>query len=253
MNTINLTQTATTPRVLFDAERGVLVIGGRSIMEDSRSFYQPLIEWINEYIEAPRNTSIVIDLEYFNTPTNKFLQSIFYILGKNRNRGYSTIVYWIYDKDDEDIWESGHEFSNRSQIEFVYLARINYAIERLKIDETDTTPKVDLDPVNAILDITGYSNQPDLRTFYMPLIEWLSIYIKEPQNTSVNINLRNINATTSRFLQIFFTMLSEIKYQGFKVLVNWFYSSSDEESLNLGKEYSSVTGLNFNFINKSEI
>jgi hypothetical protein len=248
---ISLKQTKSSPKVLLDAERGVIEFEGRSIMEDARDFYEPLIEWLGEYVETPRNTSVRIDLEYFNTTTNKFLQAFFNILASIRTKGFSVVVYWLYDQNDEDIWESGQEFYNRAEIDFIFIERTNSPIETIEIKESEISPMIRLEPVNGTIEIAGKSILPDPKSFYTPLIEWLSKYIKEPKDTLVSINLEKINTTTNRFLQLFFTMLSEIKLEGFKVQVNWLYNKSDEDNWESGRDYSSFSGLEFNFIERT--
>ena len=250
MEKIALFQTNSAPKVMFDAERAILVLQGKSTMEDAITFYDPLIEWVSEYIETPRNTSVVIDLEYFNTPTNKFLQALFSKLALIRNKGFSVIVYWLYDKDDEDIWESGYEFSNRAETEFIFIERVNYVIGRIEIKKTEVSPNVIMDPGNGIIEIEGNSNLLDPKSFYSPLIEWLSIYIKKPKDTIVTINLENVNSITNRFLQLLFTMLSDIKLNGSDLLVKWFYNNRDEDNFKSGQDFASLSGLEFNFIER---
>ena len=62
------------PTVVFNAVNGQLHIIGRSILENSIRFYEPLLEWIVTYIKNPASkTEFHMELEYFNTSTSKYL------------------------------------------------------------------------------------------------------------------------------------------------------------------------------------
>ena len=77
MEDLSLEGTAKTPTVDFKSA-GELLIKGRSIPENSIEFYKPLIEWISNYSENPKeNTLVNIQLEYFNTSSSKCILDVF--------------------------------------------------------------------------------------------------------------------------------------------------------------------------------
>lgn len=66
--------TPKSPQVNFNAETGVLLLSGRSIPENAREFYRPMIEWVEKYNTSPKQqTTFDICLEYFNTSSSKAL------------------------------------------------------------------------------------------------------------------------------------------------------------------------------------
>ena len=103
--------TPKTPKLSFDPESGVFEISGRSIPENSTDFYDPLLNWLDKYIEAPQEmTNVTINLEYFNTSSSKCLIEIFRRFEKLKINGNSINVKWFYEEEDEDMFESGQDF-----------------------------------------------------------------------------------------------------------------------------------------------
>ena len=66
-------QTKSSPEIILDPG-GIIRIKGRSILENASDFYQPVLEWVEEYVRVPAAlTCIDINLEYFNSATAKVL------------------------------------------------------------------------------------------------------------------------------------------------------------------------------------
>ena len=101
-----------TPMVHFEYDTGNFTISGRSIPENSIEFYQPAMDWLEEYIKDPRNdTEITVRLEYFNTSSSKCLVEIFRKLEGIYEEGKVVNIMWFYEQEDEDMLESGQDFS----------------------------------------------------------------------------------------------------------------------------------------------
>lgn len=75
MEDIIIEKTSKTPAVHFNYNENRLEIAGVSIPEDADSFYNPLMEWIESYVEKkrPEATTMVLKLIYFNTSTSDYL------------------------------------------------------------------------------------------------------------------------------------------------------------------------------------
>jgi hypothetical protein len=111
MEKLELDGSYKTPQIFFDPVDGILEISGRSIPENSFSFYHPVMEWLDEYIESPASeTKIHIRLEYFNTSSSKSLVEIFRKAEKLLEKGLKAEIYWYYEEEDEDMFESGEDF-----------------------------------------------------------------------------------------------------------------------------------------------
>lgn len=111
MENIVIEGTSKTPQVEFAAEKGELLIKGRSIPENSIEFYKPLIDWIDDYANnAQQATNVNIQLEYFNTSSSKCILDVFKRLEQIKNSGKQVTVKWHYELDDEDMLEAGEDY-----------------------------------------------------------------------------------------------------------------------------------------------
>ena len=111
MDSYYLSATHKTPELNFNFTNGIFEISGRSIPENSIEFYRPLLKCLDEYIKDPKkDTHLKIILEYFNTSSSKCLVEIFRRLEKLHKEGQNLKIDWYYEKEDEDILESGQDF-----------------------------------------------------------------------------------------------------------------------------------------------
>jgi len=119
MNPLDIKGTNDTPRILFDPDNDIFEITGRSLPEDVVTFYQPVLEWLDEYSHHPNErTEFIFKLIYFNTATSKLIQDILSKLENIYQKGYDVKVIWFYEKDDEDMKELGEEFKEYVEIPF---------------------------------------------------------------------------------------------------------------------------------------
>lgn len=120
MELLNIEGTPKTPTVNFDPANGVLEIKGRSIPENAIEFYKPLVDWLTEYANASKSTTVVnIQLEYFNTSSSKCILDVFKKLEAIQNGKLSSInINWYYEEDDEDMLEAGEDYQAIINIPF---------------------------------------------------------------------------------------------------------------------------------------
>jgi hypothetical protein len=122
MDTISITGTSKTPSVEFNSEKGMLEIKGRSNPEDSKIFYRPLINWVDDYVSHPPDkTTVVIQLEHFNTISSKSLLDLFKRLKTIINDQKQVEVNWYYEKDDEDLLDAGKNYEHITGIPFTMI------------------------------------------------------------------------------------------------------------------------------------
>lgn len=116
MNTINIEETKSTPRVELNPD-GNLLFQGRSLPIDPAGFYNPIINWILEC----RSESINLDLrlDYLNTSSAKQLYTIMLFL-KNNSSVKSFTINWYYEGGDEDGYNTGREFESLIEIPFKF-------------------------------------------------------------------------------------------------------------------------------------
>jgi len=119
METIKIQGTEDTPKIMLDAENDILEISGRSLPEDVSSFYEPVLNWLNEYAENPNKKTVFnFKLTYFNTASSKLLLDILMKLEEMHEKGNEILIRWHYPEDDEDMAEAGEEYADIVDVPF---------------------------------------------------------------------------------------------------------------------------------------
>jgi hypothetical protein len=119
MKVLDIKATNDTPKVLFDPQNEIFEISGRSLPEDVVLFYQPVLDWLEEYIEDPiEYTEFVFKYVYFNTATSKLIQDILFKLEQLHENDHKVKVIWYYEEDDEDMLDLGEEFEEIVDLDF---------------------------------------------------------------------------------------------------------------------------------------
>ena len=122
---VDIPRTERTPEIVLDrsGEVGKIKFIGRSLPDDARTFYQPILTWIEDYfVNAHPTTVISFDLEYFNTSSSKMLLQIIRKFQKLEDQHKEIKVEWYYLEDDEDILESGETFQDLTNVEFDFIS-----------------------------------------------------------------------------------------------------------------------------------
>ncbi|GAJ23667.1 unnamed protein product, partial [marine sediment metagenome] len=100
METIKIKGTDDTPNVILDAENEIFEISGRSLPEDVTVFYDPVLNWLNEYTETPNDKTIFsFKLVYFNTASSKLILDILMKLEEMHEAGKEVLVKWHFPDD----------------------------------------------------------------------------------------------------------------------------------------------------------
>jgi len=119
MDPISIPGTPKTPTVNFSADSGIIEIKGRSIPENSIEFYKPLVDWLDAYASTPSlQTTVNIQLEYFNTSSSKCILDVFKKLENIFKSHNEVVINWYYEEDDEDMLEAGEDYQSILKIPF---------------------------------------------------------------------------------------------------------------------------------------
>jgi hypothetical protein len=122
---VEIPESERTPRLLLDKKEGIIKVEGRSLPENSNTFYNPVLEWIDKYVANPKEeTKIVFDLEYYNSSSSKMLLQLFKKLSELKKNGKNVLVDWYYLEGDEDMLESGKTFEELSELSFDYICYV---------------------------------------------------------------------------------------------------------------------------------
>jgi len=105
------------PVINFNYQTGVCEISGESYMEDTFKFYEPVINWLRDYIKEKKAVIFNLKLTYFNTSSSKFILEILEILKIYKKEGNSVNVSWYYNKEDPDMLKEIDEFVDEAGIE----------------------------------------------------------------------------------------------------------------------------------------
>jgi hypothetical protein len=121
MEAIKLKQTAATPKVILDANAGLMEISGASIPEDADGLYIPIITWLEEYATKPNERTVFnFGLRYFNTSSSKFLLDILLLLKNIYDNGHEVLIRWHTEANDDDMKETGYDYEEIIRVPFEY-------------------------------------------------------------------------------------------------------------------------------------
>lgn len=121
------------------------------------------------------------------------------------------------------------------------------------IEASKETPLVSLNSEKGVFLIDGecVSETPD--EFFNNITNWIENYSKNPyKTTTLTINLRGINISSSKFLLNIIYQLESMYKSGFQVKIRWVYKNGEDGNYELGKDYSEMASVPFDFIETVE-
>ncbi|MCB2196358.1 MAG: DUF1987 domain-containing protein [Bacteroidetes bacterium] len=120
-----------TPSIKFDSESGLFQIHGYCLPENSFEFYNPIIQWLDEYIINPNDkTKFDIRLIVLNTSSSKMFIDIFRKINKMVEMKNSDVsVVWYYEIEDEDMHELALQYEEICKAPFKIIGTEHRLIE----------------------------------------------------------------------------------------------------------------------------
>ncbi len=111
MKNLTLESTKYTPDIKLDADTGIISMVGKSYPENTFEFYQPVMDWIEEYFAnyAKNKTTVNMEIIYFNSSSSKLFFDFFDVLDEAKEN-HNIKINWIYDKENESALEAGEDF-----------------------------------------------------------------------------------------------------------------------------------------------
>jgi hypothetical protein len=120
MEPIYLDGTNRTPFVSLDPS-GKFRIRGRSIHENPSKFFDPILDWVEAYLNDPRETTVFdIELEYFNSGSSRYILDILTLL-MERKADKKLIVNWYFEDGDDDLLERGQYYESILNTKFNFI------------------------------------------------------------------------------------------------------------------------------------
>jgi hypothetical protein len=123
MRSLHIDGSNHSPKVIFLPD-GNLEISGKSLPEDSVSFYGPVLKWITECDIEKLN--ITIQLDYMNSSSAHQI-SKFLIYAKDNPRIQNCNVNWYFDTDDEDSLDFAQDLEYMTDFNFRF---VEYSTEQ---------------------------------------------------------------------------------------------------------------------------
>ena len=113
-----------TPFVNFDAESGKLEISGRSLADPIANFYQPLIDWLDDYIAEAKPLSILsLNFEYLSNESIKHLLILMKKIEFIGGRGNKVLINWHYPAGNIEMIEAGEDFRSIVKVPFQLISK----------------------------------------------------------------------------------------------------------------------------------
>ena len=123
MNLLTIKATTTTPKILCDADKGLVCLEGDSYPENSFEFFKELLTWIEDYLSTMSHPlNLELCLVYLNTSSVKIMMDIFDLLEEAHSKGREVSVNWFYDSRNERIVELAEEFKEDCTFPFLITA-----------------------------------------------------------------------------------------------------------------------------------
>lgn len=122
MKPLVIESTEDTPKVVFDSARDFFEISSKSLPEDSNTFYAPVADWLKNYIQSPKEESnFVFHFDYISTSSTKQVMKLFIMINELA-KTKKVNVSWKYDRDDDDMMQTGKRLQNLTTLDFKYVA-----------------------------------------------------------------------------------------------------------------------------------
>lgn len=119
-------ETKSSPSVDFDPAVGVLSVQGQSYPENAFKFYEPILEWADDYLrQLPPEAEALLQFQmpYMNTSSTKCLMMLLDKFESAYSQGKRVAVRWICNVDNESELECAEEMMEDLSLPFDIVTR----------------------------------------------------------------------------------------------------------------------------------
>lgn len=96
-------QSPKTPQIDLNQLTGEIIFSGKSIPENAAKVYEPVLDWVKQYIlNARPTTNLRFNLEYFNTATSLWLAKILKVLIRINEPDYVLFIHLYFPVEEFD-------------------------------------------------------------------------------------------------------------------------------------------------------
>ena len=122
-------------------------------------------------------------------------------------------------------------------------------MEKVIIEPTRTTPLINFDPDEGILEMKGRSSPENARDFYNPVFEAMDkIASSSLEEITFNFEFEYFNTSSSKCLFRILKAANDIHQSGKTVHVNWRFDEDDEDMQESGEDLESLLDIEFNYV-----
>lgn len=116
------------------------------------------------------------------------------------------------------------------------------------LESTVETPEIILDKEEGKFRFAGRSLPENPKTFYAPIKSWLQAYIENPcATTHVTFMYDYFNTASSKVIMEILDLFKEVEKRNGKLIIDWYYHEDDDDMLEAGEDFESITDTVFNF------
>jgi hypothetical protein len=125
MEKLIIKETLNNPRIILDAGKKRYEISGKSFPENSKAFYQPVIDWFkNVPVPAPEKIRLSFMLDYISSSSVISIKQLLTKIKEQNAKGADIDVLWHYDPTDPDIKEIGEGYEKVVGIKLQFVANL---------------------------------------------------------------------------------------------------------------------------------
>lgn len=125
-------------------------------------------------------------------------------------------------------------------------------MERLTMEATKSTPKIDFNPEKDKLLICGESYPENPFDFFDPIFDWIEEYLEkvEDEEVKVKMSISYLNTSSTKSIMLILNILEDAYLEDKNIEVNWYYDPRNELSYEIGEDFADYLELPFNLISK---
>jgi len=112
MEDLNIEGTEKTPLVTCIAHKNFMRISGVCIPEDAVGYFQPIMDWLTNYLKQGAKLKLELSLHYYNTASSHMITRIFSKIDDLISDHSLVEVFWFYEEDDIDMEDMGQDYKD---------------------------------------------------------------------------------------------------------------------------------------------
>jgi hypothetical protein len=129
---LRIESTPKTPFVYLDSKEGIMVFFGRSVPDNARVFYEPVLDHIDKHSQLTRMINVYFRIYYCGSSSGNLIRSLMKSLDKLFLQGQNMNIYWFQEGDNADMYTDGELYQGFTSIPYNIIE-----LEDEELDELD--------------------------------------------------------------------------------------------------------------------